>query len=105
MYTVYVLQDSLGKLYKGVTNNLKRRLAEHKSGHTLSTKKLKKPEVVYTEEYDSFKKARKREIYFKNAAGRRFLKKHIAPIAQLVEQVPFKDKVAGPIPAGRTTLI
>ncbi len=26
----------------------------------------------------------------------------IAPIAQLVEQVPFKDKVAGSIPAGRT---
>ena len=25
-----------------------------------------------------------------------------APIAQLVEQVPFKDKVPGPIPGGRT---
>ena len=25
-----------------------------------------------------------------------------APIAQLVEQVPFKDKVVGSIPTGRT---
>lgn len=25
-----------------------------------------------------------------------------APIAQLVEQIPFKDKVAGSSPAGRT---
>lgn len=27
----------------------------------------------------------------------------IAPIAQLVEQVPLKDKVVGSIPTGRTT--
>ncbi|OHB10407.1 MAG: hypothetical protein A3H60_00210 [Candidatus Zambryskibacteria bacterium RIFCSPLOWO2_02_FULL_44_12b] len=79
MYTVYVLRDSLGKLYKGMTNNLKRRLAEHRSGHTQSTKQLKNPDVVYTEEYDNFEKARKREIYLKNAAGRRFLKSILRP--------------------------
>jgi putative endonuclease len=79
MYTVYVLKDSVGKLYKGITNNLKRRLAEHKSGHTQSTKQLRNPVIVYTEEYDSFKQARKREIYFKTAAGRRFLKNILRP--------------------------
>ncbi len=26
----------------------------------------------------------------------------IAPVAQLVEQLPFKEKVAGSFPAGRT---
>ena len=75
MYTVYVLQDSVGKLYKGITNNLKRRLVEHKSRHTQSTKQLKNPVVVYKEEYDNFKQARERELYFKTAAGRRFIKK------------------------------
>lgn len=30
--------------------------------------------VVYTEVYDNFAEARKREVYFKTAAGRRFLK-------------------------------
>src|SRR3989344_3841311 len=58
MYQVYILKDSFGKFYKGVTNNLGRRLAEHKSGHTKSTKQLKNPVVVYTEEYDNFKQAR-----------------------------------------------
>jgi hypothetical protein len=27
-----------------------------------------------------------------------------APVAQLVEQIPFKDKVVGSIPTGRTAL-
>jgi putative endonuclease len=75
MYTVYVLKDSAGKFYKGLTSNLQRRLKEHRSGHTKSTKQLINPEVVYTEEYDNFIQARKREIYLKTAAGRRFLKK------------------------------
>jgi len=79
MYTVCVLQDSVEKLYKDITNNLRRRLIEHKSGHTISTKQLKNPNVVYTEEYDNFKQAREREIFFKTAAGRRFIKKLLRP--------------------------
>lgn len=79
MHTVYVLKDSTGKLYKGLTNNLKRRLCEHKSGHTKSTKFLKNLDVVYTEEYDTFELARKREIYLKSAAGRKFLKTILRP--------------------------
>ncbi len=65
----------MGKFYKGMTKNLSRRLSEHKSGHTKSTKRLKNPEVVYTEGYDNLKQARKREIYLKTAAGRRFIKR------------------------------
>jgi predicted GIY-YIG superfamily endonuclease len=32
MYTVYVLQDENGKIYKGFTNNLARRFSEHVNG-------------------------------------------------------------------------
>ena len=74
MYTVYVLKDEKGRLYKGVTNNLRRRLAEHRRGDTKSTLHLKNLKVVYTEEYTIFEEARKREVYFKTASGRRFLK-------------------------------
>ncbi|MBX4197839.1 GIY-YIG nuclease family protein [Candidatus Parcubacteria bacterium] len=77
MFTVYVLRDSEGKLYKGVTNNLSRRLNEHKNGHTRSTRYMDDINVVYTEEYPDWEVARKREVYFKSAAGRRFLKKVI----------------------------
>ncbi len=74
MFTVYVLRDTEGKLYKGMTNNLTRRLAEHSSGHTITTRRMNNPRLVYQEEYDTFVEARKRELYFKSSAGRRFLK-------------------------------
>jgi len=75
MYSVYVLSDMQGRFYKGVTNNLPRRLKEHRSGHTQTTARMKDLEVVYEEKYDTFEKARSRELYLKSAAGRRFLKK------------------------------
>ena len=75
MYVVYVLQDNKGKYYKGFTNNLARRFSEHKSGQTKSTKTMSDLKIVYTEEYEILLEARKREVYFKTAAGRRFLKK------------------------------
>jgi putative endonuclease len=75
MFIVYLLKDNKGKFYKGVTNNLKRRLIEHSSGHTKTTRRMINLKLVYKEEYDTFEKARKRELYFKSAAGRRFLRK------------------------------
>jgi putative endonuclease len=77
MYNVYVLKDNQGKFYKGMTKNLKQRLYDHKRGHTVTTKKMDNPELIYTESYESFEEARKRELYFKTAAGRRFLKNKI----------------------------
>ncbi|MFZ2149770.1 MAG: GIY-YIG nuclease family protein [Minisyncoccia bacterium] len=75
MYTVYVLKDKNNKVYKGFTNDIKRRLQEHKSGHTKTTSKTKELELVYKEEINDFKTARERELYLKSAAGRKFLKK------------------------------
>ena len=75
MYTIYVLKDIHGKLYKGCTNNLERRLKEHKSGGTVTTSRMTGITVVYKEEFDIFSEARKRELYFKSAAGRKFLNK------------------------------
>jgi hypothetical protein len=34
--------------------------------------------LVYKEDYESFDEARSRELYFKTAAGRRFLKTKIS---------------------------
>ena len=77
MYTVYVLKDKNGKLYKGLTNNLQRRIREHKFGKTLTTSKMMELVIFYKEKFDNFEEARKRELYFKTAAGRRFLKKNL----------------------------
>lgn len=74
MFTVYVLKGDRDKMYKGMTNDLNRRIKEHKSGHTKTTSKMSNLMLVYKEEYDTFEQARKRELYLKSAAGRRFLK-------------------------------
>ena len=79
-YTVYILKSENGKLYKGLTNNLTRRLVEHRNGKTITTSKMGELTVVYTEKFDNFNNARKRELYFKSAAGRRFLKNKIGPM-------------------------
>ncbi|MEK7611970.1 MAG: GIY-YIG nuclease family protein [Patescibacteria group bacterium] len=78
MYTVYVLQDKNDKIYKGFTNNLARRLKEHRSGMSRTTSRMEELVVVYTETYKTLAEARKRELYLKSAAGRRFLKNKIA---------------------------
>jgi len=57
-----------------MTNDLDRRLAEHRRGKTRTTGTMADIEVVYAERCENFAKARKREVYFKTAAGRRFLK-------------------------------
>jgi putative endonuclease len=77
MYTVYVLVDSDGKFYKGMTNNLQRRLKEHAAGRTKTTHNMESLKIVYAEERDNAEQARKREKYLKSAAGRRFLKKKL----------------------------
>jgi len=74
MYVVYVLRDNRSQLYKGMTNNLARRIAEHRRGKTKTTSRMNNLNIVYLEEYEGFDEARKREVYLKTAAGRRFLK-------------------------------
>ncbi|PIR46964.1 MAG: endonuclease [Candidatus Vogelbacteria bacterium CG10_big_fil_rev_8_21_14_0_10_45_14] len=75
MYTVYVLKDSKGRLYKGFTNDITRRMKEHQSGHTQTTRGMIGLDILYTETYEDMDVARGREVYLKSSAGRRFLKK------------------------------
>ena len=78
MYYVYVIQsEKFQRRYKGVSDNLSRRLAEHNSGKTKSTRAFCPWTLVYFEEFELFEEARARELYFKSAAGRRFLNEKI----------------------------
>lgn len=75
MYIVYVLQSQNdGRLYKGFTDNLERRINEHNSGKTKSTKAFLPWKLVYQEAVSNREKARKREKYLKSGIGRDFLK-------------------------------
>jgi putative endonuclease len=63
MYYVYILASRYrGTMYVGVTNDLARRLAEHKGGFVKGfTQRYKVNRLVHTEEYASIDDARARE--------------------------------------------
>jgi putative endonuclease len=76
MWSVYVLRSSKdGKRYVGISNDVQKRIAEHNSGQTRSTKGRRPFELIYREDFKIRTEAREREVYFKTAAGRRFLAK------------------------------
>ncbi|GEM_PF-1195610 len=71
---VYVLINTHGDLYKGCTENLERRFAEHNSGQTISTKHRGPWKLIYTEEFENRKIALQRERFLKSGKGREALK-------------------------------
>jgi len=71
MYYVYVIKSTItNKLYKGFTEDLKRRLEEHNSGKTFSTKVGKPWVLVYYEAFISKTDARREELFLKTGKGR-----------------------------------
>ena len=78
MYYIYVLKSQNTKsLYKGQTDNLKKRLREHNNGKVKSTKAFIPWEIIYYEEFLSREEAVNREKYLKSGIGRQFLKEKI----------------------------
>ena len=69
MYYVYVLRKIDGEIYIGYTNDLRRRIKEHKD---------KKPELIYYEGYKDQLDAQRREKKLKQRGNTvRFLKERI----------------------------
>ena len=72
---VYILKSiTTGRFYMGCTNDTKRRLSEHNSGKSASTKAYRPWELAYREYYASLAQARRRERYLKNKKSRKILK-------------------------------
>ena len=72
---IYVLRSKRDAgLYIGSTRDLSSRLKAHQYGKVKSTKGRIPLDLVYFEEYSSYKEARVRENYLKSGAGRDFLK-------------------------------
>ena len=80
MYFVYVLKSLKdSRLYKGMTNNIDRRVYERNLGKHKSTKPYRPWKLVHHEIFGFREEARKREIYLKSGIGREFLKKILDP--------------------------
>ena len=75
MYYFYVLKfKSNGKLYYGFTDNLRRRIREHKNGRSNFTSKNGLFDLIFYEAYINKKDAQDAERYFKTGHGREVLK-------------------------------
>ena len=62
----YILRLQSGSLYIGATKDLEKRYAEHRIGSAGRTTSLDPPvSLVYSEEHESFSKARQREAQVK----------------------------------------
>jgi putative endonuclease len=66
-FYVYILGSASGILYTGVTNDLRRRVAEHKSGQVPGfTAHYKVKRLLYVEQFDSILNAIEREKRIKS---------------------------------------
>jgi putative endonuclease len=75
MFFVYVLKSEVdGRYYKGLTKNLEKRLKEHNSGHTKSTKAFRPWKMIFSKEFEERIEARKFEKYLKSGTGRDYIK-------------------------------
>lgn len=75
MYYVYVLFSKKDrKLYVGYTNDLKRRLHEHKGGKNIATRNRLPLLLIHYEAYAESSDAKRREKYLKGGNGRAQLK-------------------------------
>jgi putative endonuclease len=71
-YYVNILQSSKNhSLYIGYTTDLKRRLEEHNSGHSLATKPHRPYIIIFYEAFLNKTDTKNREIFLKSGFGRR----------------------------------
>jgi putative endonuclease len=76
MFTVYAIRSEVdGRIYVGFSVDIERRLKEHNSGKTKSTKGFRPWKIFYSENCIDRKSARIREVYLKSGIGKEFLKR------------------------------
>lgn len=78
MWFVYILRSHTSRhLYVGSTNDLRKRLGQHKQGESRFTRQWQPWQLVSCVVLSSEKPARNLEHYFKTGSGRAFINKHI----------------------------
>ena len=82
MFYVYFIKLDDTKIYKGFTENLKRRWEEHQRGNVSSTKSYKEKKLIGYEAYLKKSDALRRERFLKTTHGRRLLKQQYRDIIE-----------------------
>lgn len=74
---LYILQTKNNHYYIGSTNDLNRRLLEHRIGKTASLRRLLPIKLVFSQKYEDIKTARYIELKLKRFKNRNILEKII----------------------------
>ena len=77
MNYVYILKGVKSKYYIGSTSDLKRRMKQHLSGHTYSTRRLLGLSLVFSQEFETLEIARKVELRLKKLKRKDYIDKII----------------------------
>jgi predicted GIY-YIG superfamily endonuclease len=78
MFYAYILEsmEKPGELYRGHTDDLKRRVAEHNARKCPHTSKYKPWKVKFYAAFETFDLAQEFERYLKSGSGHAFANKH-----------------------------
>ncbi len=76
-YTYFLQSEAFEETYIGYTSDLKKRMKEHNSGLSASTKRYKPWKLIYYEACLSEQDAKRREGYLKTTQGSRLLKRRL----------------------------
>ncbi len=79
-YTYVLKSDKTGTFYTGTTNNLERRLEQHKKGKVYYTKNKLPVRLIYFEACSNKDDAYHRERYLKTGMGKRYLKNRLSAV-------------------------
>ncbi|MEO1032823.1 MAG: GIY-YIG nuclease family protein [Bacteroidota bacterium] len=74
MFVYVLISEKDGRFYVGMTSDIEKRIKEHNSGRTRSTKGYRPWKLFFFEEFDNREEARKREKYLKSGFGKQWIK-------------------------------
>ncbi len=80
MTYLYILLLKNNKLYKGLSDDLRRRIDEHNRGKVKSTKNLRPIKLIHYESYLNKRDAMRREKFLKTTEGRRLLRQQLREV-------------------------
>jgi|WetSurMetagenome_2_1015567.scaffolds.fasta_scaffold56767_3 putative endonuclease len=74
-YWVYAIKSEIdGRVYVGFTVNVEKRLKEHYTGQTKSTKGFRPWKIIFSQKVNDRLEARRLEKYYKSGIGKEKLK-------------------------------
>jgi putative endonuclease len=78
MFYAYVLESLAkpGEFYRGSTDDLQRRVAEHNAGKCVHTSKFKPWKVKFYAAFETMMLAKEFEKYLKSGSGHAFARRH-----------------------------